>query len=106
MLSPSDASRDPAVPWEKAQAAFVSSSRLVGSSILEELGKNHVRVASAPLPVPVRPLNNVAAPAVAIEVGPLTNDMESVSNQDYQEVVAKSLVSALVAVRSRVERAK
>ena len=106
MLSPTEASRDPAVPWERAQAGFVSISRLVGSSILDELSKNHVRVASAPLPVPVRPLNNVAAPAVAIEVGPLTNDMESVSNQDYQEVVAKSLVSALVAVRSRVERAK
>lgn len=106
MLPSSDASRDPEVPWEKAQAGFVTMSRMVGSSILEELGKNHVRVASAPLPAPVRPLNNVAAPAVAIEVGPLNSDMESVSNQDYQEVVAKSLVSALVAMRPRLERGK
>ena len=106
MLSAADAPRGPAVPWEKVQATFVGSSRLVGSSILDELGKNHVRVAPATLPAPVRPLNNVAAAAVAIEVGPLTSDMESVSNPDYQEAVAKALVSALVTMRPKLERGR
>jgi N-acetylmuramoyl-L-alanine amidase len=106
MLSPADAPRGPLVPWEQAQAAFLRSSRLVGSSILDELGKSHVRVASDPLPAPVRPLNNIAAAAVAVEVGPLGNDMESVSNPDYQEVVVKALASALATVRPKVERAR
>jgi N-acetylmuramoyl-L-alanine amidase len=106
MLTTDDATRGPYVSWEKAQAGFVRSSRLVASSILDELGKSHVRVPPALLPAPVRPLNNVAAAAVAIEVGPLSDDMATVSNPDYQEVVAKALASALVTVRPKVERAR
>ena len=106
MLSPPDRKRGPVVLWEEAQASFLTGTRLVGSSILDELAKSHVRVAPAPLPAPVRPLNNIAAAAVAVEVGPLTDDMETVSNPDYQEVVAKALASALASVRPKLERTR
>ncbi|MCI0350164.1 MAG: N-acetylmuramoyl-L-alanine amidase [Acidobacteriales bacterium] len=106
MLSAEDAARGPVIPWEKVQAGFARSSRLVGASILDELGKKHVRVPPALLPAPVRPLNNVAAAAVAIEVGPLSDEVATVGNPEYQEVVTNALASALAAVRPKIERAR
>lgn len=104
MLTPAEAVSEPPVPWEKAQASFVPASRTVAAAILTELGKNHVRVPAVSLPAPVRPLNNIAAPAVAVEIGPLSDDMESLNNVAYQENIAKGLVAALASVKPGLER--
>jgi N-acetylmuramoyl-L-alanine amidase len=104
MLTPPEAVKEPPVPWEKAQASFVPRSRIVASAILIELGKNQVRVPAGSLPVPVRPLNNVTAPAVAVEVGPPDENMESLNDGDYQERIAVALVAALASVKPQLER--
>lgn len=104
MLTTADAPSEPPVLWEKAQASFASASSTVAAAILTELGKNQVRVPAVSLPAPVRPLNNIAAPAVAVEVGPLGDDIESLNNVAYQESIAKGLVAALATVKPRLER--
>jgi N-acetylmuramoyl-L-alanine amidase len=104
MLTPAEAVSEPPVPWERAQASFITGSRIVASAILAELGKNQVRVPAAWLPAPVRPLNNVTAPAVAVEVGPLGDNMETLNNADYQERIAVALVAALSSVKPQLER--
>lgn len=82
------------VPWEWAQAGFADRSRLMAASMLQELKKIQVPVVQ--LSVPVRPLNNVAAPAVAIEVASPESAMESIQNASYQEQVAQAMATAIM----------
>jgi N-acetylmuramoyl-L-alanine amidase len=94
------------VPWEIAQSGFVGSSRMIASNVVEELHKNAMRVPAAQFSAPLRPLNNIAAAAVAIEVGPVRDDLETLSNSNYQDAIAQSLASALVTVRKKIEAQK
>jgi N-acetylmuramoyl-L-alanine amidase len=93
-------------PWEKAQASFVQNSRTLAAVVLDELGKNQVPVPPGPFPAAVRPLNNVTAPAVAIEVGPMREDVETVNNSTYQDAIANALASAVASMHSRMESQK
>jgi N-acetylmuramoyl-L-alanine amidase len=100
-LSPSPA--ELFAPWEKAQGSFVQNSRTLAAAVLDELGKNQVPVPPGPFPAAVRPLNNVSAPAVAIEVGPMREDVETVDNSTYQDAIANALASAVASMHSRME---
>ena len=82
------------VPWEWAQASFADRSRLIAGSMLQELKK--IQVPAVQLSVPVRPLNNVAAPAVAIEVSSPEPAMEGIRNASYQEQVAQAMATAIL----------
>ena len=82
------------VPWDWAQAGFADRSRLIAASMLQELKK--IQVPAIQLSVPVRPLNNVAAPAVAIEVAPPEPAMESIRNASYQGQVAQAMAIAIM----------
>jgi N-acetylmuramoyl-L-alanine amidase len=99
---------DPAifVPWDQAQAAFVRSSRILASAVNDELGKNRLRAPLALQPAPLRPLNNITAAAIAVEVGPPGEPIETLNNSDYQDSVAKALAAALVTVRPRIEASR
>src|SRR5437588_606657 len=55
-------------PWENAQAASLERSQSASQAIARELEKKGLAVAT--LRVPMRPLNNVAAPAIAVELVP------------------------------------
>jgi N-acetylmuramoyl-L-alanine amidase len=46
----------------------------------------------------------VTAPAVAVEVGPPGDNMETLNNADYQERIAIGLVAALASVKPQLER--
>ncbi len=93
------AARGTLLPWEVAQAAFLDASRSLASAVAAELTKRQVRVATAP--VLLRPLNNVAAPAVAIEVLPPSADLEVLSSQVYQQLICSGIAEALAAAPAR-----
>jgi len=93
------AGRGTLLPWEAAQAAFLDASRSLASAVAAELTKRQVRVATAP--VLLRPLNNVAAPAVAIEVLPPSADLEVLSSQVYQQLICSGIAEALAAAPAR-----
>jgi N-acetylmuramoyl-L-alanine amidase len=96
-------SRGPFVAWDAAQAPFLSGSQAAASSVAAELRKKiAVRILAAPL----RPLNNVTAAAIAIEVAPQTGDLADLTSSNYQQLVASSIATALASVRDQLESSR
>lgn len=92
------------VPWEQAQAASVSQSLRLAGDLSAALGKANLPVVSGR--EPVRPLDNLECPAVAIELAPLPvagSDATPVTDAEYQQRVAATLTAALQAWRNQVD---
>jgi N-acetylmuramoyl-L-alanine amidase len=104
MLPPSSEAKVVFLPWETAQARYVNSSHAVADGITLELGRR--RVPSESLEAPVRPLNNIAAAAVAIEVNAPLTDTRTFHSPNYQLSVASAVADAVLAARSRQEEAR
>jgi N-acetylmuramoyl-L-alanine amidase len=92
----------PFVAWDRAQMPFLLVSQSAAASIAGELRK---KVAVRMLGAPLRPLNNITAPAVAVEVAPTEGDVAELSSAEYQQQVASAVVNGLVSVRSKLEAA-
>ena len=90
------------VPWQTAQSAWVTRSLRLSSEINSALGQagipTTVGVAS------VQPLDNLACPAVTIEVAPPTISAASqslaISDAKYQQRIVDALAAAIVEWRS------
>ncbi len=92
------------VPWEMAQAASVSQSLRLAGDLSAALGKANLPLLAGR--EPVRPLDNLQCPAVAIELAPLPvagSDATPVTDADYQQRVAATLTAALQAWRNDVD---
>jgi len=103
MLRPAEP-RSGLVPWEEAQASHVSASRKLISQVSAALEKNRFDVGF--MPAPVRPLNSVAAAAIAVELSPPRGDTESILNSGFQASLASALASAVLNARGDVEAAR
>ena len=91
----------PFQPWEVAQAPYVRTAVVAAASVAAELRKHQIpaRVLSAPL----RPLNNVIAPALAIEVSSPDEDLPDLVAPNYQQSVASGVADGIVNVRAQLE---
>ena len=89
-------------PWESAQAAFVSLSQRMASNLSSALGAAHLP--SLVGHEPVRPLDNLLCPAIAIELAPLStagSDATQVNDPNYQQRVATTVAASLLAWRNQ-----
>src|SRR6266700_1639014 len=86
--------------WDTAQSGFRGASQNAELSLAAELGKRQVPVRS--LAAPLRPLNNIAAAAVAVEIAPLAGKISDLESPAYQQAVAESLVTGIAAVRDKL----
>ena len=100
MLPPENTAPGGLLPWDTAQAAFSDLSGSVAGSIAAELESR--KLPNATLPAPLRPMNNVAAPAVAIEIAPPGGDIADIASANYQTAVAQSIAAGVAAVRSKL----
>jgi N-acetylmuramoyl-L-alanine amidase len=89
------------LPWENAQSPFLERSRDLAKAISGELAKKQVPVLS--LAVPVRPLNNVSAPAIAVELAPDPQNVQEVNGQKFQTEVAAAVASGVAQVKKQLE---
>ena len=88
------------IPWDAAQAGFVRQSAELAGSLSTALGKGHLPATLGQ--APIRPLNNLMCPAVAIELSPLPvpgAGATSAAAASYQQQVANALAGALRAWR-------
>jgi N-acetylmuramoyl-L-alanine amidase len=88
------------VPWDEAQAGFISQSLALASSLTAAFADANLPVFSGR--VPLRPLDNLTCPAVAVELAPLSvagEDPTSVADPAYQQRIAATLATALRASR-------
>ncbi len=97
LLPPITAASGAFLPWDSAQAIFLSASQTLVGDIASELAKGNVatRQMSAPLP----PLNHVASAAVAVEVAPPGGDVNQLNSPAYQEQVAAAVAAGLARAR-------
>jgi len=88
-------------PWEAAQAPYVRTAVTAAVSVAAELRKHDIpaRVLSAPL----RPLNNVVATALAIEVSSPDEDLADLVAPTYQQSVAAGVADGIAVVRPQLE---
>ncbi len=100
MIPSGIADRGPFVSWDGAQASSLGLSQLSAAVIAGELRK---KIATRSLAAPLRPLNNITAPAIAIEIAPQASDVEDLTSSDYQATIASAVAAGLESLRPRLE---
>ncbi len=100
LLPPANASPQSFLPWDTAQAAFLDLSGTVAGSVAAELEAR--KLPNATLLAPLRPMNNIAAPAVAVEIASPSENVEEIAGAAYQEQVAQSIAAGIAAVRGKL----
>ena len=98
-----DAQQPPAgrfLSWESAQSSALPRSQNVARVVSEELKKKGMTVAN--LGVPLRPLNNIAIPAIAVELAPDEEGLQSLESQKRQNIVAAAIALGIVQARSQL----
>jgi N-acetylmuramoyl-L-alanine amidase len=88
------------LPWESAQSGALSRSQIAAQAVAIELRKKGL-IASA-LGMPLRPLNNIVAPAIAVELAPEGDDTQLLESQKRQNSVASAIASGIAQVRSQM----
>jgi N-acetylmuramoyl-L-alanine amidase len=87
------------LPWESAQAASVERSRLLVRSIAPALRKKGLKVAV--LVSPLRPLNNVAAPAIAVELAAATGAQPPLESSKLRSALASAIAEGIAQARGQ-----
>ena len=90
----------PFLDWSTAQSGFRAASQSVEASLAAELGKKQIAVRS--LLAPLRPLNNITAAAVAIEIAPPSGKLDDLTSAAYQQMVAESVTAGIEGVRNQL----
>ncbi|MGH9602933.1 MAG: N-acetylmuramoyl-L-alanine amidase [Terriglobales bacterium] len=103
LMVPAQADAAAFLPWETGQAPHVEASRALSSAVAAELRKR--RITAASLSAPVRPLNNVTAVAIAVEVAPPSGDVRSINAPGYQQQVTAAVAAAVWQARLQLEPA-
>jgi len=86
--------------WSTAQSTFLPLSQQAAAALQNGLQSQGfaVRLLMAPL----RPLNNIVAPAVAVELAPAEGGVNSLTSPEYQAQAAAGVVSGILAVRDKL----
>jgi len=100
LLPAANASPQSFLPWDTAQAAFLDLSNVVAGSVAAELEAR--KLPNATLQAPLRPMNNIAAPAVAVEIAPPSGNVDDISGANYQEQIAQSIAAGIAAIRGKL----
>lgn len=83
----------PFLDWQAAQAFVLVRSRAIQNQIVLAMQKSSF--AARDLVAPLRPLNNVLVPAIAIELAPADHDVSQLASPDYQAMVCTALAEAI-----------
>jgi len=94
-----DANKDRFVPWESAQSASLERSKALAKTVSRELKKKNFDVSS--LRAPLRPLNSILEPAIAVELSPEKGEIRSLESARRQNGVASAIASAIAQMRGQ-----
>ena len=92
--------RGPFRSWTAAQSSSIALSQAAAASVAVELKRQQVAVRT--LTAPLRPLNNVVAAAIAVEVAPTASDVTQLTSPDYQQLVAGAVANGIFAIRAQL----
>lgn len=100
LLPAGEENNGPFIAWDTAQTRFLASSQAAAQGVAVELLKKEIQVRT--LAAPLRPLNNVTAAAIAVEMAPPDSDVMDLNLAGYQQNVAAAVADGIVAVRERL----
>jgi N-acetylmuramoyl-L-alanine amidase len=100
LLPAENLQRNSFLPWDTAQAAYLDLSQTVAGSVAAELETR--KLPNATFVAPLRPMNNVAAPAIAVEIAPPDDKVDNIASPEFQEKVAQAIAAGVAAVRSKL----
>jgi len=86
--------------WTTVQHASLPLSQTAASAVAAEMQKRQIPVRS--LAAPLRPLNNLAGAAIAVEVAPQGSDSSQLTAPDYQQLVTSAVATAIAATRDQL----
>jgi N-acetylmuramoyl-L-alanine amidase len=101
LLPSGDDNNGPFLDWDTAQSVFRPVSQTLETSLTVELRKRQIPVRT--LSAPLRPLNNIIAAAVAVEVAPPEAGISGLTSPEYQQLIASSVAAGVAAVRDKLE---
>lgn len=93
--------KGPFADWRAAQQVSIARSRSLQQQLTETIQKTRFPLKS--LTVPLRPLNNITVPALAVEIAPANGQVSQLASADYQSMVSAVLANAISTVRDRLE---
>jgi N-acetylmuramoyl-L-alanine amidase len=88
------------LPWESAQSGALNRSQAAARAVADELRKKGLTVACRGMQL--RPLNNIVAPAIAVELAPDNSDPQSMENQKRHNTVASAIALGIAQVRGQM----
>jgi N-acetylmuramoyl-L-alanine amidase len=85
------------VNWDKVQLRYLDRSNRFAQDLQKDLAGTTNVASTPPMEVPVRILQSIAAPAVAIEVGSLTpvSNSAALTNPTFQQEIGEAVVQAI-----------
>src|SRR6266568_3973872 len=86
--------------WSTAQHSSLPLSQSTASAVAGELQRRQIPVRT--LTAPLRPLNSVTGPAIAVEVAPQGSDSSQLTAPDYQQLVTSAVATAIAATRDQL----
>lgn len=103
MLPVSQDSHGVFLDWQTAQASSLDYSKTVQQQLTASIQKIGFPVRS--LIAPLRPLNNIKFPALAVEVAPTTSDVAQLGTGNYQDMVSAALANAFASLNPPLRQA-
>jgi N-acetylmuramoyl-L-alanine amidase len=100
LVDPANVTSRDFLPWDTAQAAYLDLSGTVAGSVSAELESR--KLPNATLAAPLRPMNNIAAPAIAIEIASPSESVDDIGSPAYLDQVAQAIAAGIAAVRGKV----
>lgn len=94
-------SRGAFLDWDGAQASSMVASQEAAAVFVNSLQDS--KIPARELTAPLRPLNNLAVPAIAVEIAPPPANAMALYSADYQQLVATSIATALDAVQQKTQ---
>jgi N-acetylmuramoyl-L-alanine amidase len=88
------------LPWQSAQAAALDRSKMAGQAVAGELRKKGMNVAT--LGIPIRPLNNIVVPAIAVELAPEADDLRPLESSKRNSGIASAIAAAITQLRGQI----
>jgi N-acetylmuramoyl-L-alanine amidase len=95
LLPYGDDDRGPFRSWVIAQHSALPLSRSAATAVAAELQKRQISVRD--MGAPLRPLNNLIGPAIAVEIAPQGSNVAQLTAPDYQQLITSAVATAIAA---------
>ncbi|HEX5413817.1 MAG TPA: N-acetylmuramoyl-L-alanine amidase [Terriglobia bacterium] len=85
------------VNWDKVQLRYMNQSNRLAQELQQNLQRTTKVAATPPMEVPMRVLQSIAAPAVAIEVGSLSSasDSSALISPAFQQQISQAIIATI-----------